>query len=146
MDFLNAVVALTNFVLVPGIAYGSQLALGALGVTLIYGILRFSNFAHGDTMAFGTMITILVTWWFQSMGISAGPLPTALLALPVGILATMLLLVGTDRVVFRFYREQKAKPVVFVMVSLGVMFMMNGLVRFVIGPGDQLVANKQSAP
>ncbi|MCV6585742.1 MAG: branched-chain amino acid ABC transporter permease, partial [Marinibacterium sp.] len=47
MDVLNAIVALANFVLVPAIAYGSQLALGALGVTLIYGILRFSNFAHG---------------------------------------------------------------------------------------------------
>ena len=137
MDFLNALVALTNFVLVPGIAYGSQLALGALGVTLIYGILRFSNFAHGDTMAFGTMMTILFTWWFQSMGITAGPLPTALLALPFGIAVTMGLVVGTDRAVFRFYRQQKAKPVVFVMVSLGVMFIMNGLVRFIIGPGDQ---------
>ncbi len=141
MDFINALVALTNFVLVPGIAYGSQLALGALGVTLIYGILRFSNFAHGDTMAFGTMVTILFTWWFQSMGITAGPLPTALLALPLGIVATMLLVVGTDRAVFRFYRQQKAKPVVFVMVSLGVMFMMNGLVRFIIGPGDQRFAD-----
>ena len=59
MDFLNAIVALSNFVIVPAIAYGSQLALGALGVTLIYGVLRFSNFAHGDTMAFGTTITIL---------------------------------------------------------------------------------------
>ena len=42
-DILNAIVLLGNFVLVPGLAYGSQLALGALGVTLIYGILRFSN-------------------------------------------------------------------------------------------------------
>ncbi len=66
MDFLNAIVALTNFVLIPGAAYGAQLALGALGVTMIYGILRFSNFAHGDTMAFGTMVTVLVTWLFQS--------------------------------------------------------------------------------
>ena len=65
-DILNAFALLSNFVLVPAVAYGSQLALGALGVTLIYGILRFSNFAHGDTMAFGTMITILFTWWFQS--------------------------------------------------------------------------------
>ncbi|MEO1362641.1 MAG: branched-chain amino acid ABC transporter permease, partial [Pseudomonadota bacterium] len=82
MDLLNAFVALSNFVLIPAMAYGSQLALGALGVTLIYGILRFSNFAHGDTMAFGTMATILITWAFQAAGISAGPLPTALLALP----------------------------------------------------------------
>lgn len=137
MDFLNAIVALSNFVFIPAIAYGSQLALGALGVTLIYGILRFSNFAHGDTMAFGTMVTILFTWWFQSMGISAGPLPTALLALPFGIAGCSLLILATDRGVYRFYRTQKAKPVIFVIVSLGVMFIMNGLVRFVIGPNDQ---------
>ena len=104
MDFLNAIVALSNFVLIPAIAYGSQLALGALGVTLIYGILRFSNFAHGDTMAFGAMVTILVTWWMQSIGISLGPLPTALLALPFGILGCMALLIFTDRTVYRFYR------------------------------------------
>lgn len=141
MDFLNAIVALTNYVMIPAVAYGSQLALGALGVTLIYAVLRFSNFAHGDTMAFGAMVTILVTWWMQSVGINLGPLPTALLALPFGILGSMALLLFTDRVVYKFYREQKAKPVIFVMVSLGVMFMMNGLVRFIIGPGDQRFAD-----
>ncbi|OJI92056.1 amino acid/amide ABC transporter membrane protein 1 (HAAT family) [Planktotalea frisia] len=137
IDFLNAIVALSNFVIVPAIAYGSQLALGALGVTLIYGILRFSNFAHGDTMAAGAMFTIFVTWWMQSVGINLGPLPTALLALPFGILGCMLLVLFTDRFVYRFYREQKAKPVILVIVSMGVMFIMNGLVRFAIGPGEQ---------
>lgn len=137
MDLLNAIVALLNFVIIPATAYGSQLALGALGVTLIYGILRFSNFAHGDTMAFGAMVTILVTWWFQSMGISFGVLPTALLALPLGIMGCVLLLLATDRVVYRFYRAQKAKPVILVIVSMGVMFVYNGLIRFVIGPDDQ---------
>jgi branched-chain amino acid transport system permease protein len=137
IDFLNAIVALSNFVIVPAIAYGSQLALGALGVTLIYGILRFSNFAHGDTMAAGAMFTIFVTWWMQSAGINLGPLPTALLALPFGILGCMLLVLFTDRFVYRFYREQKAKPVILVIVSMGVMFIMNGLVRFAIGPGEQ---------
>ncbi|MCX7565503.1 branched-chain amino acid ABC transporter permease [Sulfitobacter sp. F26169L] len=137
MEFLNAIVALANYVLIPGIAYGSQLALGALGVTLVYGILRFSNFAHGDTMAFGTMLVILVTWWMQSVGISLGPVPTALLALPFGILGCIALVLLTDRVVYRFYREQKAKPVILVIVSMGVMFIMNGIVRFIIGPDDQ---------
>ncbi|MBN7785659.1 branched-chain amino acid ABC transporter permease [Ponticoccus gilvus] len=141
MDLLNAIVALSNFVLVPAIAYGSQLALGALGVTLIYGILRFSNFAHGDTMAFGTMSVILVTWWFQSMGIGLGPLPTALLAIPFGIAATAALVLITDRTVYRFYRAQKAKPVVFVIVSIGVMFIYNGLTRFVLGADDQFFAD-----
>ena len=136
MDFLNAIVALANFVIVPGIAYGAQLALGALGVTLIYGILRFSNFAHGDTMAFGAMSTILFTWLFQSWGISFGPLPTALLAPPFGIAATALMVLGTDRAVYRFYRAQKADPVILVIVSMGVMFIMNGIVRFIIGVND----------
>ena len=141
MDALNAIVALLNFVVIPATAYGAQLALGALGVTLIYGILRFSNFAHCDTMAFGAMITILVTWWLQSLGVSLGPLPTALLALPVGIAATAVLLLFTDRVVYRFYRAQRAAPVILVIVSMGVMFITNGLVRFVIGPGDQRFAD-----
>lgn len=137
MEFLNAFVALANYVLIPGFSYGAQLAIGALGVTLVFSILRFSNFAHGDTMAFGAMVTILFTWWFQSMGISLGPLPTALLALPFGIAITALLLLATDRMVYKFYREQKAAPIILVIVSMGVMFIMNGLVRFVIGPDDQ---------
>src|SRR6056297_63035 len=141
MDILNAFVALMNFVIIPATAYGAQLALGALGVTLIYGILRFSNFAHGDTMAFGAMVTVLFTWLFQSWGVSFGPLPTALLALPIGILGCIGLLLLTDRMVYRFYRAQKAKPVILVIVSMGVMFIMNGIVRFIIGPGDQRFAD-----
>ena len=142
MDLLNAFVALANFVLIPATAYGAQLALGALGVTLIYGILRFSNFAHGDTMAFGTMITIFATWALQAAGMDGiGPLPTALLALPGGIAVTAALMIGTDRVVYRFYRENKAKPVIFVIASLGVMFIMNGIVRFLIGVDDQRFAD-----
>jgi branched-chain amino acid transport system permease protein len=136
MDFLNAIVALLNFVIIPGMAYGAQLALGALGVTLVYGILRFSNFAHGDTMAFGTAATILVTWGFIALGISFGPLPTALLALPFGIAATAALVLGTDRVVYKYYRKVKAAPVILVIVSAGVMFMMNGITRFVIGVNE----------
>ncbi|MGR3794723.1 branched-chain amino acid ABC transporter permease [Vannielia sp. SX4] len=191
MDLLNALVALTNFVIIPAATYGSQLALGALGVTLIYGILRFSNFAHGDTMAFGTTMTILVTWGLQafpalvltgtSVAIFGGlgllvpigalvlikvapkwslwialaiaaygglgalvifaGLPTALLALPLGIAATALLVLGTDRAVYRFYRRQKAAPVILVIVSIGVMFILNGLTRFIIGVDDQRFAD-----
>ena len=128
MDFLNAIVALCNYVIVPSVTYGSQLALGALGVTLIYSILRFSNFAHGDTMAFGATVTILVTWFFQANGIGLGPLPTALLALPFGILGCIALVLLTDRMVYRFYRAQKAKPVILV-------------VRFILGPGNRTITD-----
>lgn len=141
MDFLNALVALLNFVVIPAASYGAQLAVGALGVTLLFGILRFSNFAWGDTMAFGTMAVILLTWWFQSMGISIAPLPTALLAMPFAIIVTAALLLGTDRVVYRFYRRQKAKPIILVIVSAGVMFVMNGVVRIIIGTEEQNFAD-----
>ena len=137
-DILNALVLIANFIIVPGFAYGSQLALGALGVTLIYSVLRFSNFAHGETMAFGAMLTIMMTWWLQSIGVSIAPLPTALLALPVGILGTIALCLTTDRLVYRYYREQKASPVTYLIVSVGVMFITGGLIRFIIGPNDQL--------
>ena len=140
-DIFNALILLSNFVIVPGVAYGSQLAIGALGVTLVYGILRFSNFAHGDTMAFGTMATILVTWALQSWGINIKPLPTALLALPFGILCTIALCLLTDRWVYRFYRRKRSAPVVFLIASVGVMFVLNGVVRFIIGPNDQRFAD-----
>ncbi|MGY9024975.1 MAG: branched-chain amino acid ABC transporter permease [Candidatus Pelagibacterales bacterium] len=137
MDIINAIVLLSNFVLLPAITYGSQLALAALGVTLIYAVLRFSNFAHGDLMSFGTMATILITWWLQSIGITGGILPTALIALPFGILATIILCLFIDRSVYKFYRKQKSVPVVFMIVSVGVMFTLNALVRFIIGPNDR---------
>jgi len=137
IDLTNALVLILNFIVVPGLSYGSQLALGALGITLIFGILRFANFAHGDTMAFGTMVTILVTWWLQSKGVNLGPLPTALLALPVGIAFTIAIMIITDKLVYRHYRRFKAAPVTFMIASMGVMFMMNGIVRFIIGPNDQ---------
>ncbi|WP_434287191.1 branched-chain amino acid ABC transporter permease [Celeribacter sp. SCSIO 80788] len=141
MDLLNALVAFTNFVVVPATAYGAQLALGALGVTLIYGVLRFSNFAHGETMSFGAMTVVLITGLFQSWGLSLGPLPTALLALPFGIVITALLLLATDKTIYKFYRKVKAAPVMLVIVSTGVMFVMNGLVRMVVGTDDRRFAD-----
>ena len=140
-DILNALALLTNFVLLPAAAYGSQLALGALGVTLVYGILRFSNFAHGDTMAFGTMIAILFTWWLQAQGVNLGFLPTALLAIPFAVLATVAFMLLCDRWVYRYHRVKKAPAVVFLICSVGVMFLLNGIVRFVIGPGEQHFAD-----
>ena len=141
MDFLNALVVLANFVIIPGIAYGSTLALGALGITLIYGILRFSNFAHGDTMAFGGMIAVLGTWWLQSKDISIAPLPTALLVIPFAIVIMIVFLLFCDRAIYRYYRRVKASPIIFVMASLGITFIMNGLVRFIIGPGERRFAD-----
>lgn len=138
MELLNLLTLFMNFVITPATVYGCQLALGALGVTLIYGVLRFSNFAHGETMAIGTMSVILITWALQSWGVNLGFLPTALLALPLGAVVTVILVLLTDRMVYKFYRAQKSPPVIFLIASLGVMFFYSGLIRFIIGPDDRV--------
>ena len=120
MDYINAIVLLLNYIFVPALAYGSQLALGAIFVTLIYGILRFANFATGDMMSFGTMVTILFTWYFQSLGISLGILPTALIAIPFAIIFMVGYMLLIDKFVFKYYRVSKSPPVQLAMVSIGL--------------------------
>ena len=137
MDFINAIVLLLNYIFVPALSYGSQLALGAIFVSLIYGILRFAYFSAGDLMSFGTMFTILFTWQFQSIGISLGVLPTALLAIPFAIIISILFTLGIDKVVFSYYRIKKSPPVMLAMVSIGVMFVTQAIVRIIIGPFDR---------
>ena len=137
MDFLNAIILLLNYIFVPALAYGSQLALGAIFVTLIYGILRFANFATGDMMSFGTMVAILFTWYFQSLGISLGVLPTALIAIPFCIIVTIFYVLLKDKLVFSYYRTKKSPPVMLAMVSIGTMFVTQAIVRIIIGPFDR---------
>ena len=137
MDFINSIVLLLNYIFVPALSYGSQLALGAIFVSLIYGILRFAYFTAGDLMSFGTMFTILFTWYFQSLGISLGVLPTALLAIPFGVIITILYVLAKDKLVFSYYRTKKSPPVMLAMVSIGTMFVTQAIVRIVIGPFDR---------
>ena len=137
MDFLNAIILLLNYLFVPALSYGSQLALGAIFVSLIYGILRFAYFTAGDLMSFGTMFTILFTWYFQSLGIGLGFLPTALIAIPFGIIVTIFYVLVKDKLVFSYYRTKKSPPVMLAMVSIGTMFVTQAIVRIIIGPFDR---------
>ena len=88
-------------------------------------------------MSFGTMVTILFTWYFQSLGISLGVLPTALIAIPFGILFMIIYMLSIDKFVFKYYRANKSPPVQLAMVSIGVMFVTQAVVRIIIGPSDQ---------
>ena len=137
MDFINAIILLLNFTILPALTYGSQLALGAIFVTLIYGVLRFANFATGDMMSFGTMFAVLLTYYFQSVGINFGPLPTALLTIPFAILMMIFYMLTIDKFVFSYYREKKSPPVQLAMVSVGVMFVTQAIIRIIIGPSDR---------
>jgi branched-chain amino acid transport system permease protein len=99
--------------------------------------LRFSNFAQGDSMAFGTMIVILLTGFMISRGWTISGIPTALLAIPIAIVFTSMYLLTMDRLIYRHYRKIKAKSITIVMSSIGVMFVTGGIVRFVLGASAQ---------
>ena len=137
MDFLNGITLIANYIIIPGLTYGSQLALGALGITIIYSVLRFSNFAHGEFMSFGAMSTILLSWLFISLGITLHPIPTAIIVLPIAIVLTISYCLIVDKLIFKFYRKQNSKSVINLIVSIGVMFFTGGLIRFIVGPGDK---------
>ena len=141
MEIGNALAVTANFLLVPGLSYGCQLALGALGVTLVYGILRFSNFAHGEVMSLGAAVSVAAMWGLQAAGIGLGPLPTVLLALPLGILAAVAVCLASDRLVYRGYRRRGAAPVILLIASIGIMFLLGGMIRLGIGPDDRTVTD-----
>ena len=108
-----------NFHLVPGIVLGSIYALGAIGITLTFGILRFANFAHGEIMTFGVYVTLTLIWL-------TGFHPLALL--PVAMAITSLFVLGIDRV---FYKPLRASPaIILVMASFGMMLMVRSITQF----------------
>ena len=88
-------------------------------------------------MSFGTMFAVLFTYYFQSLGINYGVLPTALLTIPFAILMMILYMLTIDKFVFSYYRIKKSPPVQLAMVSVGVMFVTQAIIRIIIGPFDR---------
>ena len=88
-------------------------------------------------MSFGTMFAVLLTYYFQSLGISFGFLPTALLTIPFAIIMMILYMLSIDKFVFSYYRVKKSPPVQLAMVSVGVMFVTQAIIRIIIGPFDR---------
>jgi len=111
-----------NFYLVPGIVLGCIYALGAIGISLIFSILRFANFAHGATLTLGTYITL-------SLVHLTGAHP--LLVMPVAMAFTAAIMVGVDRA---FYKPFRASPkIILVIASFGMMLMIRSAVQFFWG-------------
>lgn len=133
---MNELIFLINKVLISGAVIGSIYAMGAIGVTLIYSILRFSHFAHADLMTTGAFITFLLTAMFPQAGPAIG-IPTAFLMLPIAMALTSLIAVGIDKAFYKPLRMKNANPIVLVMASLGVTFMIQGLVRLFFGTSSR---------
>lgn len=125
-----------NNVIVAGLVIGCIYALGAIGVTLIFGILRFAHFAHGDMMTLGAVITYGLTAALAPLGIDTF-WPVAVLVLPLAVPITALAALAIDRVAYRPLRAQGAKPVTLLIASIGVTLMMQGLIRLFFGVGTR---------
>lgn len=133
---MNELIFFINFVLISGAVIGSIYAIGAIGVTLIFGILRFAHFAHADMMTMGTFLVLILTALFPAVGPAIG-LPTAFVMMPVAMAATAVIAIGLDKAFYKPLRENNVKPVVMVMASVGVTLMLQGLIRFFAGTGSQ---------
>lgn len=125
---------------INGLLLGSVIALGAIGITLIYSILRFAHVAHGEYMTLGAYATLfMLTVVFPPLGIDAagfGPFTFGyplLLALPVAMAAVIGVALLMDLLVYRRLRAQGSNLVMMAMVSLGIAIAMRGIVQVIWG-------------
>lgn len=122
-----------------GAVLGAIIALGAIGLTLIYGILNFANIAHGDYMTLGAYLTLfIVSGALAAVGIEGtGFLGIftfgypVLLALPVAAAAVAAAAIALDALIYRRLRDRGVNAVVLAMASLGVAIALRGLVQIV---------------
>ena len=109
-----------------GIVAGSIFSLGAIGLSLVYGILRFPHFAHGDLITLGAYFTLI---------------PVSILGAPpelsfvFGVAATILVAVAVDQILYRQLR--KVAPVILLIASVGVALILRSAVQLIWGPGNQ---------
>ncbi len=89
--------------LINGIVQGSIYALVALGYTMVYGIMGLINFAHGEVVMIGTMVSITVLGILLGLGVPMGL--AAVLALLAAMLVCMILGWSLERIAYRPLRN-----------------------------------------
>ena len=126
--------------IIYGIVLGSIISLGAIGLSLVYGIIRFANFAHGDLMSAGAYTALfLVTGLLAWIGVpdaTFGALSFGwrmLIAFPVSMLAVAGVAILLDRILYRKLRTKKSGPVIFAMSSLGAAFILRMIILIIWG-------------
>lgn len=118
-----------------GVVLGSILALGAVGLSLTYGILRFANFAHGDVMTLGAYLALPL--------VAVIGLPP-LLSFPIAAGLTVLCVLAIDRMVYR--RLRRTAPVILLIASVGVALALRSLIQLIWGPDNQVYASGIQIP
>lgn len=132
---MTELIFFTNQVLISGLVLGCIYALGAIGITLIFGILRFAHFAHSELMTGGAFIAFLLASLFAAWGIVT-PIPTGFVVLPIAMVLAAILALGIDKGFYAPLRKRGAKPVTLLIASIGVTLMIQGLIRLFFGAGS----------
>jgi neutral amino acid transport system permease protein len=107
-----------------GLALGSVYALGAVGLTLVYGILKLVNFAHGEFLTFGAYVAFVVN---VNWGLSLVPAAIAAIAL------TALLGLGFERAMWGPMRARGAGLLQLLIMSIGLAFLIRYTIQFFAG-------------
>ena len=98
--------------------WGSFYALIALGYTLVYGVLRLINFAHGDVFMVGAYIAFFVSGFLLSDTLGLSPLVTFLCAVPLTMALTACVGVTLERIAYRPLRRKGAHRLYVVITAL----------------------------
>jgi branched-subunit amino acid ABC-type transport system permease component len=106
-----------------GLVGAGYYALGAVGLTLVYGVLRLVNFAHGDTLTFGTYVTLGVT----ALGVPFWP------AAVLGMVVTALIAVLLDRIMWEPMRRAQTSTLQLFLVATGLALVLRYSVQFFAG-------------
>ncbi len=120
---------------VYGIVLGSIIALGAIGLSLLYGILRFAHFAHGDVMTVGAYLALA--------GVAGLGLPMWA-AFGLAVAGGVALAVLIDQALYR--RLRRTAPVILLIASVGVALILRSLVQFIWGPDTQVYTQELQMP
>ncbi|MGJ8570095.1 MAG: branched-chain amino acid ABC transporter permease [Hoeflea sp.] len=124
-----------NLYLVPGLTIGSVYALGAVGISMIFGILRFAHFAHGDLMTIGGYGVLTAVWF-----IPIHPL----LLLPFGIALAIVSALAVDQF---FYKPLRKLPTIYtVIASFGVALIFRSLAQLFWSSGNQVFTSGVRMP
>ena len=131
-----------------GVMLGSIIALGAIGLSLVYGVLRFANFAHGDLMTVGAYAAFALMPLLPQ-GAELSPfsfgwefLIAFLFAMPI----TGLVAFGTDRVLYRPLRRRRSSSVILAMASLGAAFFIRSVIYLAWGADFEFYYQARARP
>lgn len=128
--------------LINGISVGSIYALIALGYTMVYGIIKLINFAHGDVFMVGSFIGLFSARYLASVGLP--PVVVLIISLAISMTISALLGVSIERLAYKPLR--KASRIAVLITAIGVSFFLEYSGVYILGPqakGFPEILNKQ---